>query len=194
MILVIDNYDSFVYNLSRYIEELGETVHVVRNNAITLPEIKSMAPKAIILSPGPCGPNEAGICLPLVQHFKAVLPIFGVCLGHQVIAQALGGTVRRATNPMHGMPAATEHRAVGCFAGMPSPMQVGRYHSLIVDDASLPDTLEVTARCQSHGEIMGLRHRHLPVEGVQFHPESVMTRWGKKMIQNFLSQHVHSAT
>ncbi|MBF7082223.1 aminodeoxychorismate/anthranilate synthase component II [Desulfallas sp. Bu1-1] len=185
MILLIDNYDSFVYNLYQYLSELGKEVNVYRNDEITAEDVEEMAPECIILSPGPCTPDEAGVCLELVSRLSGKIPIFGVCLGHQVIGQALGGKVVRAPRPVHGKTSWITHTGRGIYSGLPNPMQVGRYHSLVLENGSLPGCLEITARTVQ-GEIMGVRHRRLPVEGVQFHPESILTTYGKKLLANYL--------
>lgn len=185
MILLVDNYDSFVFNLARYVVELGFRRLVVRNDAIGLEEIEALAPTHVILSPGPCGPAEAGISVPLIRRFGGRIPILGVCLGHQCIAAAHGGRVGRARRPMHGRASPIVHDGRGIFAGLPSPLRVTRYHSLIVEDEGLPEELEVTAR-SPEGEIMGLAHRHHPVHGVQFHPEAVLTEHGYDLLHNFL--------
>ncbi len=185
MILLVDNYDSFVFNLARYVVELGFRRLVVRNDAIGLEEIEALAPTHVILSPGPCGPAEAGISVPLIRRFGGRIPILGVCLGHQCIAAAYGGRVGRARRPMHGRTSPIVHDGRGIFAGLPSPLRVTRYHSLIVEDEGLPEELEVTAR-SPEGEIMGLAHRHHPVHGVQFHPEAVLTEHGYDLLHNFL--------
>ncbi|KUP20905.1 aminodeoxychorismate/anthranilate synthase component II [Paenibacillus sp. DMB5] len=187
MILVIDNYDSFTYNLVQYLGELGEEVKVHRNDEITIGEIEAMAPDHILISPGPCTPNEAGISLELLQHFKGVIPIFGVCLGHQAIGQAFGGNVIRAERLMHGKTSPIHHNGTSVFEGMESPFTATRYHSLIVERESLPDCLEITAET-AEGEIMALRHREYPIEGVQFHPESIITDHGHTMLRNFLKR------
>ena len=192
MLLMIDNYDSFTYNLVQYFGELGEDVRVARNDAITLDEIAQLAPERICISPGPCSPNEAGISLPLLERFAGQVPVLGVCLGHQAIGQAFGGRVVRAQALMHGKTGAIHHTGVGVFAGLPSPFTAARYHSLAVERASLPDCLEITAWTENADgtldEIMGLRHRELAVEGVQFHPESILTQHGHAMLRNFLAQ------
>ncbi|WP_138756004.1 aminodeoxychorismate/anthranilate synthase component II [Paenibacillus sinopodophylli] len=185
MILVIDNYDSFTYNLVQYLGELGEEITVKRNDEIDLAGIEAMAPDHILISPGPCSPNEAGISLALIEHFKGVIPIFGVCLGHQSIGQAFGGEVVRAEKLMHGKTSAIHHQGKATFAGLPSPFTATRYHSLIVRRETLPDCLEITAETEE-GEIMGLRHKEYPIEGVQFHPESIITEHGLTMLRNFL--------
>jgi anthranilate synthase component 2 len=188
MLLMIDNYDSFTYNLVQYFGELGEEVHVARNDEITLDEIARLAPRRICLSPGPCTPTEAGITLAVIERFGGSVPILGVCLGHQAIGHAYGGKVIRAGRLMHGKTDAVAHTGSGVFAGLPTPFTATRYHSLAVERASLPQSLEVTAWTDD-GEIMGLRHRSLPVEGVQFHPESIATEHGHAMLKNFLQQH-----
>lgn len=189
MILVIDNYDSFTYNLVQYLGELGETVEVRRNDEIDLAGIEAMAPDHILISPGPCTPNEAGISLAVIDHFKGSIPIFGVCLGHQAIGQAFGGNVIRADRMMHGKTSEMHHNGTSVFAGLPSPFTATRYHSLIVERSNLPDCLEITAETEE-GEIMGLRHKEFAIEGVQFHPESIITDHGHQMLRNFLSQKV----
>lgn len=185
MILLIDNYDSFVYNLYQYLSELGRDVLVYRNDRIKVAEAEEMAPECIVLSPGPCSPDEAGVSLEMVRQLAGRIPIFGVCLGHQAIGQALGGRVVRSRRPMHGKTSRVFHDGRGIYAGLPNPMPAARYHSLIVERDSLPECLEITATAE-RGEIMGVRHRHLPVEGVQFHPESILTTWGKKLLANYL--------
>ena len=187
MLLMIDNYDSFTYNLVQYLGELGEEVRVARNDEITLDEIAVLAPARIVISPGPCTPNEAGISLPLVGRFAGKLPILGVCLGHQAIGQAFGGRVVHAKVLMHGKISRIHHTATGVFRGLPSPFSATRYHSLAIERDSLPDCLEVTAWTED-GEIMGVRHREMSVEGVQFHPESILTEHGHDMLRNFLTQ------
>ena len=185
MILVIDNYDSFTYNLVQYLGELGATLEVRRNNQTTLEEIRCMAPERIVISPGPKTPNEAGICLDLIQTFSGRTPILGVCLGHQAIGQAFGGRVVRAPEIMHGKTSFITHDGKTIFAGLPNPFPATRYHSLIVERSSLPDCLEISAS-SPNGIIMGLRHKEMNVEGVQFHPESVLTAAGKQLLANFL--------
>src|SRR5512135_1603390 len=187
MLLMIDNYDSFTYNLVQYFGELGEDVRVARNDEITLDAIARLAPERICISPGPCSPNEAGVSIPVLERFSGKVPILGVCLGHQAIGQAFGGRVVRAQALMHGKTGAIRHTGVGVFAGLPSPFTAARYHSLAVERASLPDCLEITAWTDD-GEIMGLRHRTLPVEGVQFHPESIATEHGHDLLKNFLNR------
>ncbi|MDR9749598.1 aminodeoxychorismate/anthranilate synthase component II [Paenibacillus taichungensis] len=189
MILVIDNYDSFTYNLVQYLGELGETVEVRRNDEIDLAGIEALAPDHILISPGPCTPNEAGISLAVIDHFKGSIPIFGVCLGHQAIGQAFGGNVIRADRMMHGKTSEMHHNGTSVFTGLPSPFTATRYHSLIVERSSLPDCLEITAET-AEGEIMGLRHKEYAIEGVQFHPESIITDHGHQILRNFLSQQV----
>jgi anthranilate synthase/aminodeoxychorismate synthase-like glutamine amidotransferase len=185
MILMIDNYDSFTYNLVQYLGQLGEEVAVHRNDAITLDEIEAMNPEAIFLSPGPCSPEQAGITVDVVRRFHRRVPLMGVCLGHQAIGHAFGGRVVRAARIMHGKTSPILNDGRTIFQGLPSPFPAGRYHSLIVARESLPDCLEVSAETEE-GEIMGLRHRTLPVEGIQFHPESILTPGGKRIIRNFL--------
>ncbi len=185
-LLVIDNYDSFTYNLVHYFGELGAEPVVVRNDKITLDEIEAMHPDAIVLSPGPCTPNEAGVCLPLIERFGTDIPILGVCLGHQAIGQAMGGDVIRAPHLMHGKTSRIEHEGKGLFRGLNSGFEATRYHSLIVDEATLPAELEVTAKSED-GLIMGVQHRSKPVHGVQFHPESIASENGHALLQNFLN-------
>jgi len=187
MILVIDNYDSFTYNLVQYLGELGEEIVVHRNDEIDLDGIAKLAPDHILISPGPCTPNEAGISLALLERFKGEIPIFGVCLGHQSIGQAFGGDVIRADQLMHGKTSEIKHDGKTIFAGLPSPFTATRYHSLIVKRETLPDCLEISAETED-GLIMGLRHKEYVVEGVQFHPESIMTDYGLKILRNFLDQ------
>ena len=186
MLLLIDNYDSFTYNLVHYLGELGALCEVVRNDQITVAAALKLKPKAIVLSPGPCTPNEAGICLELIAKAGPKVPLLGVCLGHQAIGQAYGGKVIRAPQPMHGKLSEIKPRGKGLFQGLASPFQVTRYHSLIVERASLPDDLEVTAET-ADGIIMGLQHRRHPVHGVQFHPESIASEHGHDILANFLS-------
>ncbi len=185
MILLIDNYDSFTYNLVHYLGELGAACDVVRNDQITVDQAIAMKPKAIVLSPGPCTPNEAGICLDLVAKAGSKIPILGVCLGHQTIGQAYGGKVIRAPEPMHGKISTVRHKGKGLFADLPQPIEVTRYHSLIVERASLPADLAVTAET-ADGIIMGLAHKKHPVHGLQFHPESIASEHGHDMLANFL--------
>jgi anthranilate synthase/aminodeoxychorismate synthase-like glutamine amidotransferase len=186
MILLVDNYDSFVWNLARYVAELGAPRLVVRNDRITLDEIAALAPSHIILSPGPCGPAEAGICVEAILRFGPRVPILGVCLGHQCIGAAYGGVVDRALRPMHGKTSPITHDGTGVFRDLPSPLTVTRYHSLIVRDEGLPACLAVTAR-SAEGEIMGLAHRAFPVHGVQFHPEAALTEQGHALLATFLA-------
>ena len=190
MLLMIDNYDSFTYNLVQYFGELGEDVRVARNDQIDLAAIREAAPERIVISPGPCTPDQAGISLAVIEAFAGEIPILGVCLGHQCIGQAFGGRVVHARAIMHGKTSPIHHRDIGVFRGLPSPFEATRYHSLVVERDGLPDCLEVTAwtvdEAGEPDEIMGLRHRELPVEGVQFHPESILTEHGHRMLQNFL--------
>jgi anthranilate synthase/aminodeoxychorismate synthase-like glutamine amidotransferase len=195
MVFVLDNYDSFTYNLVQYLGELGAEVEVYRNDELTVEQVEALHPDRILLSPGPCTPHEAGILVPLIRHMAGKAPILGVCLGHQAIGEAFGGKVVRAHQLMHGKTSPVEHDGKGIFTGLPTPLTCTRYHSLIVEQDSLPDELVVTARTpEANGAgkagaqvIMGVRHRTLPVEGVQFHPESVLTDGGRQMIRNFLS-------
>lgn len=188
MLLLIDNYDSFTWNLVHYLGELGADVQVHRNDALTVEEAMALRPDCILISPGPCDPAKAGICLPLIQAAAQTrLPLFGVCLGHQAIGEAFAGNVVRAPEIVHGKMGAVQHQGAGVFAGLPSPLKATRYHSLIVDRDTLPDCLEVTAWLES-GMIMGLRHRELPIEGVQFHPESIASEHGHDMLKNFLDR------
>ena len=185
MILVIDNYDSFTFNLVQYLGELGAEVRVARNDEISLGDIEKLKPDRIMVSPGPCTPNEAGISCEVIEHFGPKLPLFGVCLGHQCIGQVYGGNVVRADRLMHGKTSLIQHKGEGVLKGMPNPFEATRYHSLIVEPSSMPDDLYITAQTQE-GEIMGVQHKKLPVYGVQFHPESILTQDGKRIIQNFL--------
>ena len=185
MILVIDNYDSFTYNLVQYLGELGAQVRVARNDALTVEEIQAQAPEAIVISPGPGDPGEAGVSVPLIRALAAITPLLGVCLGHQCIGAAFGGTIRRARSLMHGKTSWIEHDGRTIFQGLPNPFEATRYHSLVVNEADLPDDLVVSARAED-GEVMALRHRRFPLEGVQFHPESILTREGKLLLRNFL--------
>jgi anthranilate synthase component 2 len=185
-VLVIDNYDSFTYNLVHYIGELGAEVEVVRNDKITLDQVGERAPDAIVISPGPCTPNEAGICLPLIERFASEIPMFGVCLGLQSMGQAFGGEVIRAPVPMHGKVSTITHDGRGVFRGINKQFEATRYHSLVVRDEILPDERSDTARSED-GQIMGLQHHHLPVHGVQFHPESISSENGHAILQNFLN-------
>lgn len=185
LILVIDNYDSFTYNLVQYLGELGQAIYIKRNDELALEDIAVMKPDHIVISPGPKTPDEAGISLGLVERFKGEMPILGVCLGHQVIAQVFGGEVVRAETLMHGKTSDIYHDGRGVFAGLPNPFKATRYHSLIVRRETLPDCLEISAET-AQGEIMGLRHKEYPVEGVQFHPESIITEHGQQLLRNFL--------
>jgi len=192
MLLMIDNYDSFTYNLVQYFGELGEEVRVVRNDAMSVADIAALKPDRIVISPGPCTPNEAGVSLEVLATLSGRVPILGVCLGHQSLGQAFGGKVIRAKTIMHGKTSTIRHHGTGVFAGLPDPFEATRYHSLVVEKDSLPDCLEITAWTEDEDgafdEIMGLRHKTLPVEGVQFHPESILTQHGHDMLRNFLQQ------
>ncbi|WFC42563.1 aminodeoxychorismate/anthranilate synthase component II [Pseudoxanthomonas sp. SE1] len=192
MLLMIDNYDSFTYNLVQYLQSLGAEVKVVRNDAMTVDEIAKLAPERIVISPGPCTPNEAGVSLEIIERLGANTPILGVCLGHQSIGQAYGGNVIRAGRIMHGKTSRIRHEGKGVFAGLPDAYEATRYHSLVVERGSLPDALEITAWTENDDgsieEIMGLRHRKYPVEGVQFHPESILTEHGHALLKNFLER------
>lgn len=185
MLILIDNYDSFTYNLVHYLGELGTESVVIRNDKVTAEEVLAQKPKAIVLSPGPCTPNEAGVCLDLIKKAGGTIPLLGVCLGHQAIGQAYGGNVVRAPNPMHGKLSAITNTGKGIFKGLPERFEITRYHSLIVDRATLPDCLEVTAETDD-GLIMGLQHKSHPVHGVQFHPESIASEQGHALLANFL--------
>ena len=187
MLLLLDNYDSFTYNLYQYLSELGAEIEVRRNDQITLDEIEQMQPAYIVVSPGPCTPNEAGISCQVIEQFGPRIPTLGVCLGHQSIGQVYGGHVIRAPEPMHGKTSLMYHQGQGVFRDLPQPFEAIRYHSLIIDTKDLPSELEVTAQT-TDGIIMGLRHRTYPIEGVQFHPESIMTRAGKDLLRNFLDR------
>ena len=187
MILMIDNYDSFTYNLVQYLGELGAEVVVRRNDAVTLDQIEALAPRAVVISPGPCTPNEAGVSVPLLRRFAAHLPILGVCLGHQSLGAAFGAEIVRAERIMHGKTSAIEHDGKTIFAGLANPFDATRYHSLVVRRETLPACLELSAWTRE-GEIMGLRHREYPIEGVQFHPESILTLEGKRLLANFLKR------
>lgn len=186
MLLLIDNYDSFTYNLYQYLSELGAEVVVHRNDQITLEDIERMQPERIVVSPGPCTPNEAGISCQVIERFGPRIPLLGVCLGHQAIGQVYGGNVIRAPEPVHGKTGIIQHEGRGVFHNLPQPFEATRYHSLIVERETLPDTLEITAQTED-GLIMGLRHRAYPVQGVQFHPESIITSAGKDLLRNFLA-------
>ncbi len=192
MLLMIDNYDSFTYNVVQYLGELGADVHVIRNDELSIAQIEALNPERIVVSPGPCTPNEAGVSLEVIRHFAGKLPILGVCLGHQSIGQAFGGDVVRARQAMHGKTSPVFHKDQGVFEGLNHPLTVTRYHSLVVKLETLPDELEVTAWTQhadgSVDEIMGLRHKTLNIEGVQFHPESILTEQGHELLANFLKQ------
>src|ERR1700675_3120674 len=185
MILLLDNYDSFTYNLAQYLGQMGQDVEIRRNDEITLDEIQNLRPERIVISPGPCTPNEAGISVPLVQRFAGEIPILGVCLGHQAIGQAFGGRIVRAGRVMHGKLSSIAHRGEGVFQGLANPFTATRYHSLVIDRGTFPECLEVTAESDD-GEIMGVRHREYAVEGVQFHPEAILTEHGHALLSNFL--------
>jgi anthranilate synthase component II len=185
MLLMIDNYDSFTFNLVQYFGELGEDVHTVRNDQIDIAGMAALKPARIVFSPGPCTPNEAGVCVEAIRHFAGRVPMLGVCLGHQSIGAALGGKIVRAGVPMHGKTSTVEHDGAGVFKALPQDFTVVRYHSLVIDRASLPAELIVTAT-SNDGEIMGVRHKTLPIEGVQFHPESILSEHGHAMLRNFL--------
>ena len=192
MLLMIDNYDSFTYNIVQYLGELGQQVEVYRNDHIELDAIKQKNPQYLVISPGPCTPNEAGVSVAAIETFAGQIPIMGVCLGHQSIGQAFGGKIVRAKEVMHGKTSPIYHKNTGMFAGLPNPVQVTRYHSLVIEQESLPDCLEVTAWTQNEqgemDEIMGVRHKTLAIEGVQFHPESILTDQGHEMLKSFLEQ------
>jgi anthranilate synthase component 2 len=188
MLLMIDNYDSFTYNLVQYFGELGEDVKVVRNDEMTVEQIAAMNPERIVVSPGPCTPNEAGVSVPVIRHFAGKIPLLGVCLGHQSIGQAFGGRIVHAKQLMHGKVSRISHQNAGVFRELPNPLTATRYHSLVIERESLPDCLEVTAWTDD-GEIMGVRHKQLQVEGVQFHPESILTERGHDLLANFLKDH-----
>jgi anthranilate synthase component 2 len=190
MLLMIDNYDSFTYNLVQYLGELKQEVVVFRNDQISLDEVAALDPRHIVISPGPCTPNEAGISVPLVERFAGKIPILGVCLGHQSIGQAMGGRIVHAKQLMHGKTSEIHHKDVGVFRGLKQPLVATRYHSLVIERESLPECLEITAWTDD-GEIMGVRHRTLSVEGVQFHPESILTEQGHELLSNFLTQTRH---
>ncbi|WP_323751545.1 aminodeoxychorismate/anthranilate synthase component II [Marinobacter sp.] len=190
MLLMIDNYDSFTYNIVQYLAELGTEVQVHRNDEITIEEIEALNPERLVISPGPCTPNEAGISMEAIRHFAGKLPILGICLGHQSIGQVFGGDTIRAGRVMHGKVSPVYHQDTGVFRGLNNPLQATRYHSLVIDQNTLPDCLEVTAWTRNEDgsieEIMGVRHKTLPIEGVQFHPESIMTEQGHELLRNFL--------
>lgn len=192
MLLMIDNYDSFTYNLVQYFGELGADVQVHRNDQISVDEIEKLNPQHLVISPGPCTPNEAGISIEAIKHFAGKLPILGVCLGHQSIGQAFGGKIVHANNVMHGKTSMVKHNNVGVFKGLSNPLEATRYHSLVIDKASLPDCFEVTAWTENDAgdidEIMGVSHKDMAIEGVQFHPESILTQHGHDMLRNYLEQ------
>ncbi len=196
MLLMIDNYDSFTYNIVQYFGELGQQVEVFRNDQITLEEIEALNPDYLVISPGPCTPAEAGISVEAIKHFAGKIPIMGVCLGHQSIGQAFGGQVIRAKQVMHGKTSPVYHQSQGMFANLPNPVTTTRYHSLVIEQSSLPECLEVTAWTQNAqgdvDEIMGVRHKSLAIEGVQFHPESILTEQGHQMLKNFLEQNART--
>jgi anthranilate synthase component II len=193
MLLMIDNYDSFTYNLVQYFGELGADMRVYRNDELTLADIEKLAPSHIVISPGPCTPKEAGISVPTIKHFAGKIPLLGVCLGHQSIGEAFGGNIIRAKRVMHGKISAIHHSNEGVFSGLGNPFNATRYHSLVIEQSTIPACLEVTAWTQnpdgSIEEIMGVRHKTLPIEGVQFHPESILTEHGHQLLQNFLSRY-----
>lgn len=198
MLLMIDNYDSFTYNLVQYFGELGQFVEVHRNDQISIETIEALNPDYLVISPGPCTPHEAGISVEAIRHFAGKIPIFGVCLGHQSIGQAFGAEIVRAKEVMHGKTSPVYHKDEGVFQGLPNPVETTRYHSLVIDQNTLPDCLEVNAWTQDAAgefdEIMGVRHKSLPIEGVQFHPESILTDYGHQMLKNFLEQHAPTAS
>ncbi|HWU82699.1 MAG TPA: aminodeoxychorismate/anthranilate synthase component II [Methylophilaceae bacterium] len=189
-LLMIDNYDSFTYNLVQYLGELGQDVQVFRNDEIDLAQVEKMRPRHIVISPGPCTPNEAGISVPLIKAFAGKIPMLGVCLGHQSIGQAFGGNIVHAKQLMHGKTSQIHHKDTGVFKGLPNPYTATRYHSLVIERETIPDCLEITAWTEDEngafGEIMGVRHKTLPIEGVQFHPESILTEYGHELLDNFL--------
>ena len=187
MILMIDNYDSFVYNLVQYIGELGEEIEIRRNNEISIEEIEKLNPEMIVLSPGPCSPTEAGICIDVVNHFKGKKPILGICLGHQTIGHVFGGQVVKALEPVHGKVHSINHNNKGVFKDLNNPLNVTRYHSLVVSKENLPEELEITALTKE-GEIMGLRHKNYHIEGVQFHPEAILSEQGHEVLRNFIKE------
>lgn len=192
MILVVDNYDSFTFNIVQYLGEMGQEIVVRRNDAVTVDEIASLRPDHLLISPGPCSPAEAGVSVEAIRRFAGEIPIFGVCLGHQSIGHAFGGRIVRAGRLMHGKTSRIRHDAKGVFAGMPQEFAATRYHSLVIEKSSLPDCLEATAWSVDDGEIQGVRHKTLPVEGVQFHPESVLTEGGKRILANFVGAQLPS--
>jgi anthranilate synthase component II len=191
MLLMIDNYDSFTFNLVQYFGELGQEVHTVRNDQIDVAGMAALKPARIVFSPGPCTPAEAGVCVEAIRHFAGKVPMLGVCLGHQAMGAALGGKIVRAVVPMHGKTSTIEHDGAGVFKALPQRFTVVRYHSLVIDRGSLPDTLAITS--EAGGEIMGLRHKTLPIEGVQFHPESILSQHGHAMLRNFLDAYPPAA-
>lgn len=190
MLLMIDNYDSFTYNVVQYFAELGAEVKVIRNDELTVAEIEALQPERIVISPGPCTPNEAGVSIPVIKYFAGKLPIMGICLGHQSIGQAFGGDIIRAGKVMHGKTSLIHHNSKGVFAGLANPYTATRYHSLVIDKKNVPDDLEITAWTETDSgeidEIMGVRHKTLPIEGVQFHPESILSEHGHDLLNNFL--------
>ena len=192
MLLMIDNYDSFTYNVVQYLGELGADVHVHRNDEITIEQIQEMNPEKIVISPGPCTPNEAGVSLQVLEQFKGKVPILGICLGHQSIGQAFGGDIVRASRVMHGKTSPVYHNDTGVFSGLPKPLTATRYHSLVIDKNTLPDCLEITSWTNNEDgsmeEIMGVRHKEYDIEGVQFHPESILTECGHELLNNFLKR------
>lgn len=188
MLLMIDNYDSFTYNLVQYFGELGEEIKVFRNDKVVIEDIERLKPESIVISPGPCTPNEAGVSIDVIKHFAGKIPILGVCLGHQAIGAAFGGDIIRAPRLMHGKTSMIHHDGKTIFAGLPNPFEATRYHSLIIKKETLPDCLEISA-WTDHDEIMGVRHKEFIVEGVQFHPESILTKVGKELLKNFLKLH-----
>ncbi|GAB1261212.1 aminodeoxychorismate/anthranilate synthase component II [Aurantivibrio plasticivorans] len=194
MLLMIDNYDSFTYNVVQYLGELKADVHVVRNDELTLEEIIALNPERLVVSPGPCTPNEAGVSVAAIKHFAGKIPVLGICLGHQSIGQAFGGNIVRAKHVMHGKTSLMYHNNKGVFKGLENPFTATRYHSLVIEKESLPDCLEITSWTQTEDgeidEIMGVRHKELPIEGVQFHPESILTEHGHDLLQNFLDIHL----
>jgi len=191
MLVMIDNYDSFTYNVVQYLTELGADVRVFRNDEVTIEEIEALNPERIVISPGPCTPNEAGISMAAIRHFAGRIPVLGICLGHQSIGQVYGGDIIRAGQVMHGKTSEIHHAGAGVFAGLPNPYNATRYHSLVIDKHNLPECLEITAWTENQDgsmeEIMGVRHKTLAVEGVQFHPESILTEYGHELLQNFLN-------
>ena len=193
MILLVDNYDSFVHNLARYVRELGHQTVVLRNDELTLADVRELAPSHIILSPGPCSPNEAGLSLPIVEQFGPTVPILGVCLGHQCIGAAYGGDIIRAGRPVHGRTSSIRHDGTSVFEGLPSPLRVARYHSLVIERSTMPSSLRVLATAVDDGEVMAVAHREHPVVGVQFHPESAASQHGYAILDRFISGHASNA-